>query len=171
MNHPLPRRAISAALMQSHPPNFNMMKSILAAFLALCFAVATQAATLEGTIELKYTDSPFSKDNFKKEFGDLVKVTCNWHVGDFFGQETINAGIHVKNTGAKPMHFNFYVAFFDKDKKLVGATGQGSFSEGLKPGEEDQMGSCLIHLPKGRYKDVASFQAVIYETDEAPKKE
>ena len=59
----------------------------------------------------------------------------------------------------------------DKDKKLVGAVGQRSFGNaGLKPGEEDEVGPCMIHLPKGRYKDVVSFQAVIYETDEAPRK-
>jgi hypothetical protein len=63
------------------------------------------------------------------------------------------------------------VAFFDKDKNLIGSTGQGSFGdEGLKAGEETQMGSCLIELPKDKYKEIASFQAVIYETDTAPKK-
>ena len=31
------------------------------------------------------------------------------------------------------MFFNYYVAFFDKDKNLIGATGQGSFGDdGLK---------------------------------------
>jgi len=100
-----------------------------------------------------------------------VKATCNWHVGDFFGKETVFAGVTVKNTGAKPMFFQYYVAFFDKDKKLVGASGQGSFGDdGLKASEETQMGSCLIHLPKDRYKDIVSYQAVIYESDTAPKK-
>ena len=147
------------------------MKSILTALLALCFGVAAHAATLEGTIELKFSDSHFSKDNFKKEFGEVVKATCNWHVGTFFDEETIFAGIKVKNSGGKPMFFNYYVAFYDKDKKLVGAVGQRSFGNaGLKPGEEDEVGPCMIHLPKGRYKDVVSFQAVIYETDEAPRK-
>lgn len=28
--------------------------------------------------------------------------------------------------------------------------------EGLKPGEEVQMGSCLIHLPKGEYNKIVS---------------
>jgi hypothetical protein len=148
------------------------MNQTLITLLALCLTVAAPAATIEGTIELKFSDSFFSKDSFKKEFGDAVKATCNWRVGDFFGEETVYAGITVKNTSSKPMFFNYYVAFFDKDKKLVGASGQGSFGdEGLKPGEETQMGSCLIHLPKDRYKDIVSYQAVIYETDVAPKKQ
>ena len=29
----------------------------------------------------------------------------------------------------------------------------------------------MIHLPKDRYKDIALYQAVIYETDVAPKKQ
>jgi hypothetical protein len=41
----------------------------------------------------------------------------------------------------------------------------------LKPGESTQLGSCLIHLPKDKYKDIVSYQAVIYETDKPPKKD
>ena len=127
--------------------------------------------SIEGEVKLNYSDSMFAENVFKKEFGDVVKAKCNWYAGDFFGKETVFAGVTVKNTGAKPMFFQYYVAFFDKDKKLVGAAGQGSFGEdGLKPGEETQMGSCLIALPKDKYKEIVSYQAVIYETDIAPKK-
>jgi hypothetical protein len=135
-------------------------------------ALAAQAASsIEGDIKLKYSDSMFSEDSFKQEFGDVVKATCNWRVGEFFGKETVFAGITVKNTASKPMFFEYYVAFFDKNKKLIGATGQGSFGDdGLKPGEKTQMGSCMIHLPKDKYKEIVSYQAVIYETDIAPKK-
>lgn len=147
------------------------MKYIPYALLIWLAALSAQAAAIEGDIKLNYSDSMFDKNVFKKEFGDVVKAQCTWHAGDFFGKETVFAGITVKNTGTKPMFFNYYVAFFDKDKKLVGASGQGSFGdEGLKPGEETQMGSCLIHLPKDKYKEIVSYQAVIYETDIAPKK-
>lgn len=147
------------------------MKLIAQALITMWFAISAQAASIEGPIQLKYDESAFSKDTFKKGFGDVVKATCDWRAGEFFGKETIFAGVTVKNTGSKPMFFQYYVAFFDKDKKLVGASGQGSFGDdGLKAGEETQMGSCLIHLPKDRYKDVASYQAVIYESDIAPKK-
>lgn len=140
----------------------------VAAFVLL--GVSAQAASIQGDIKLNYSESMFAENVFKKEFGDVVKATCNWHAGEFFGKETVFAGITVKNTGSKPMFFQ-YVAFFDKDKKLVGASGQGSFGdEGLKPGEETQMGSCQIHLPKDKYKEIISYQAVIYETDVAPKK-
>jgi hypothetical protein len=147
------------------------MKLIPCVMASVLLALSAQAASIEGDIKLNYSESMFAKDAFKKEFGDVVKATANWRAGEFFGKETVFAGITVKNTGAKPMFFQYYVAFYDKDKKLVGASGQGSFGDkGLKPGEETQMGSCLIHLPKDKYKEIVSYQAVIYETDTAPKK-
>jgi hypothetical protein len=149
------------------------MKYIATAFLSTLLAFSVPAAetttAIEGAIQLKSSKSSFSDDVFKKEFGGIVKATTHWRAGEFFGQETAFAGIDVKNTGTKPMYFDYYVAFFDKDKKLVGAAGQGSF-DALKPGETTQLASCLIHLPRDRYKDIASYQAVIYETDVAPKK-
>jgi len=43
-------------------------------------------------------------------------------------------------------------------------------NDGLKSGEETILGSCLVHLPKDKYKEIVSYQAIIYETDVAPKK-
>lgn len=147
------------------------MKFLMTFLFSAVLALTVQAASIEGDIKLNYSGSEFEDNAFNKEFGDVVKATCKWYAGDFFGKETVFAGITVKNTGSKPMFFQYYVTFYDKDKKLVGAAGQGSFGdEGLKPGEETQLGSCLISLPKDKYKEITSYQAVIYETDVAPKK-
>jgi hypothetical protein len=147
------------------------MKWLCALLALIGSALPLFASSLEGEIFLKYDESAFSKQRFEKEFGEVVKATTQWRVGDFFGKETVFAGATVKNTGTKPMFFEYYVAFFDKDRKLIGAAGQSSFGdEGLKPGEETQLGSCLVHLPKGKYKDIASFQAVLWESDRPPKK-
>jgi hypothetical protein len=127
---------------------------------------------IKGDIKLKYSSSMFAEDTFKKEFGTVVKATTDWHAGDFFGKETVFAGVKVKNTGPKPMFIRYYVAFFDKDNNLIGTAGQSSFGdEGVKPGEETQLGSCMIELPKDKYKAIVSYQAVIHETDIAPKKD
>ena len=56
----------------------------------------------------------------KKEFGNVVKAATDWHAGDFFGEETVFAGITVKNTGTKPMFFHYYMAIYEK------ALGKGS---------------------------------------------
>jgi hypothetical protein len=148
-----------------------MKTRILFLAVLLFCSISLLADSIEGPVQLTYSDSAFARNSFKKEFGKLVKATTDWRVGDFFGEETVFAGISVKNTGPKPMYFHYYVAFFDKDKKLIGATGQGSFGDdGLKPGADTQLGSCLIHLPKDLYKQIVSYQAAIYETDVAPRK-
>jgi hypothetical protein len=99
----------------------------------------------------------------------LLKPRRIGESGDFFGEETIFAGVTVKNTGSRPMVYRYYVAFFDKDKNLIGAAAQGSFHDaGLKPGDAVQLGSCLINLPKNRFKDIAFYQAVIYESEPRP---
>jgi hypothetical protein len=127
-----------------------------------------RAELIQGDIQLAYAGSAFADTVFKKDFGQVVKATTEWRVGDFAGEETVFAGVTLLNTSTKPVFFHYYVAFFDKDKNLVGATGQGSVgNQGLPPGQQTLMGSCLIHLPKGKYKDITSYQAVIYETDAA----
>src|SRR5262249_55120089 len=114
-----------------------IMKRIM--LLLLLSALSLRAESIQGDVKLNYSDSMFAKDVFKKEFGTLVKATTSWHAGEFFGEETVFANVTVKNTSEKPMCFYYYVAFFDKDKNLVGATGQGALGDsGLKPGEETQ---------------------------------
>jgi hypothetical protein len=147
------------------------MKFIPHTLLILLAVASIQAASIEGNIQLKYLRSGFDDGVFKQEFGDVLKTTCKWYAGDFFGEETIFAGVTVKNMGSKPMFFRYYVAFYDKDKKLVGAVGQSHLGpNGLKPGDSEDEASCLFGLPKDRYKDIVSYQAVIYETDQAPRK-
>jgi hypothetical protein len=118
-----------------------IMKFLITVLSASFFALSALAGTtaIEGDIILKYTKSSFSDEVFKKEFGGVVKASVKWHVADFFGEETVHAGISAENTGAKPMYFHYYVAFFDKDKKLVGSAGQGGF-EALKRAEKCKWG-------------------------------
>jgi hypothetical protein len=147
------------------------MKLFILAIMTMITVMPANAESIEGKIQLPYSESAFSTDTIKLEFGNIVKATTEWRAGDFFGKQTVFAGARVRNTGNQPMFFHYYVAFFDKNNKLIGASSQGSFGDkGLEPGKETQLGSCLIHLPPDRYKDIASYQAVIYETDKPPKK-
>lgn len=62
------------------------------------------------------------------------------------------------------------MAFYDKNRKLVGASAQGSFGDdGLKAGGNTQLGSCLIKLPADKYKEIKYYEAVIYEAEPKPK--
>ena len=73
----------------------------------------------------------------------------------------------MKNIGLKPLWFVYSVSFFDKDGKLVGTACRPLLlPEGLQPGTT-QSQPCIVYLPPGRYKDIASYQAIIYEQDSA----
>lgn len=142
----------------------QLLVVILAAFISLpCFA----ASTLNGEISLEFPNKrAISEKAFKKEFGEVIKATTDWYVGDFFGKEVLFAGVTVKNTGKVSKAYQYYVAFFNKDNELIGAIGQSSFgTEGLKPGENTQLASCLITLPKDKYKEIKFYQAILYESD------
>ena len=141
------------------------MKTILMLFLLCCPSL--WSATIEGSIQISYTKSRFDENDFQTKFGDTVKATTRWYADDFFGDEAVFAGVTVKNTGTKPMRYYYDVAFFDKNHKLVGATTQDSGTEAddaLKTGGETPLASCIICLPKGKYKEIAFYQAVIYES-------
>jgi hypothetical protein len=77
---------------------------VVAIALALAFVSSTHGAAVSGEIALKETDSS-AKESFVKAFGDTLKATTTWRVGDFFGKQTVFAGVTVKNTGAKPLTF------------------------------------------------------------------
>jgi hypothetical protein len=146
----------------------SKIKAVAIALL-LAFVGFTQGAAVSGEIALKETDSS-AKESFVKAFGDTLKVTTSWRVGDFFGKQTVFAGVTVKNTGTKPIAFEYCVAFYDKNRKLVGAASQSSFGdEGLKPGTDLQLGSCMIKLPKNKYKEIKYYEAVLYEMVPQPK--
>ncbi len=112
------------------------MKCIPLLVLSLLFAHEVRAASfIEGNIKLYFTTDPFGNKAFKREFGEVIRAKTEWYVGEFFGQETLFGGAFLTNTGSKPMYFNYYAAFFDKDQKLVGAALQDSSflgSDGLK---------------------------------------
>jgi hypothetical protein len=144
-----------------------MLKHLLCAAVVVCvMAASVLAETKSGKVELKESDFP-PKGAPNVEMGQTVKLTANFYISEFFGSKIINAVPRVKNTGDKPMHVLFNVAFFDADGKLLGCVSQGSFSdEGLAAGEETQLGSCLIKLPEAELKKVKSFQASFYESEQ-----
>jgi len=103
---------------------------------------------------------------FKITLGKALRLTTRWRIDEFFGKRIINANVTVQNPSSKTMFFHYYVAFFDKDGHLLGCAGQGSLSDdGLAPGDETQLGSCLIPLPAEAFKAVASYKVILYESD------
>ena len=98
---------------------------------------------------------------------DGVTLKAKLYIDDFFKKKIINANADVNNTNDTPKFFQYYIAFFDADGKLIGCTSQSSFgNEGLAGGEKTQLGSCLIHLDPGDIKKVKTYQAVFYVGDQ-----
>jgi hypothetical protein len=143
------------------------MKLIVCGLLLL--ALWARAAAIEGDIQFTYADATRRSSVFQKEFGEMVKATCVWRVAKVNGRDIVFAEIRVTNTDSKPLWFHYSVAFFDKDKKLLGAAGRTLFDEeGLQPGKKPVSQMCGVYLPKDKYKDIASYQAVIYDLDAPP---
>jgi hypothetical protein len=117
----------------------------------------------EGPCKLQEAGAFDDAKHVKVAFGTGVVAKARFFIDEFFGKTIINAGATIENGTRKTVFFQYFVAFFDKDGLLVGCTGQGSFSDdGLAPGDESQLGSCLVHLAKEDARKVASYKAVLY---------
>jgi hypothetical protein len=147
-----------------------MRKTFLIGSCAVAAALAVGLAYAEsrkkGPCKLQKAGPFNGKGKVKVTVGEKVKARAEFYISEFFGRKIINAGAHVENTTEKNMHYRYYVAFFDKKGALIGCTGQGSFGkDGMKPGRKTQLGSCLIALPPEKFKEVASYQVVLYESE------
>jgi hypothetical protein len=139
--------------------------AVLLACVAACPA-AVEVTHKEGACKLQKAGAFDDAKLFKITVGKHVRLTTRWRIDEFFGKTIINANVTVKNPTTKPLHYEYYVAFFDKEGTLVGCTGQGVMEdEGLKPGEEERLGSCLVTLPPARAQAVATYRLVLYESD------
>jgi hypothetical protein len=140
------------------------MKTMIRLLVLPLLAYASQAASIEGDVKFTLI-KPLSRATFSREFGDTLKAKCDWRVVRPTGKDLLFAGISVKNTGPDTLWFVYSVAFFDENKKLVGAASMQLYlPEGLAPGKT-QSQPCIVYLPEGRYKDIASYQAILYELD------
>jgi len=98
------------------------------------------------------------------EFGETVKMKAKLYVGDFLGKKVVYANGKATNTGKEPRCFHYYLSLHDEEGRLLGAAGQGSFGdEGLKPGEDENLGSMLVPLPHAAVEKIARYRIVFYE--------
>lgn len=152
----------------------NRHRIVVSIAIALAVAAAAgiaradvKVSAKEGACKLREAGAFDEEKLFKVRLGHDVKVECRLRIDEFFGKKIINANAEVKNTAKKAMHYQYYIAFFTKEMKLVGCAAQGSFGDdGLAAGEETQFGSCLIELPHSAVGHVTHYKAVFYESDE-----
>jgi hypothetical protein len=137
---------------------------VLAAGLALSALADVTTGHQKADVKLQQS-GPFDKDKVVAvKLGTAVKVELELRIGDFFDKTTVYANGKATNSGEKPAHFQLYVAFLDKDGKLVCAAGEDSFDdEGIAPGKDDDIGQMIMTVPKGAAKTITSYRAVLYE--------
>jgi hypothetical protein len=147
------------------------MKWICQIFALVLLELSAQAASVQGDITLPYSVMDTNKTIQTKECGAAVKAIWNCRIGQFYGWETVFAHVTITNIGSKPMWGQCSVAFYDQDKNLVGAATQTFIARrGLKP-RARKLGVWRIVLPRDKYRDIVSYQAVINETASPPLKQ
>ncbi len=137
------------------------MKKLILAAIICGLPLMAFGETKEGPCKLKQC-SALDKDVVTVQLGDKVKGTAKFYITDFFEQKIISANINFTNTANKSMYSEYYVAFFDKDDKLVGCDHGGTE---LAAGQSTQFGSCLIPLPKGFHERIVQYKIAYYEDD------
>lgn len=89
-----------------------------------------------------------------KEGGALL--TPRLYKTVFFGKPALWAGAFAENPTKKKLACSYFVALFDKDRRLVAVASQDA---DLDPGAKDlQLGSCLLKLPEEEVKRIAFAQ-------------
>lgn len=90
------------------------------------------------------------------ELKDGVVLTPRLYRTVFFGKTAIWAGAFAANPTKDTVSCSYYVALFDKDKRLIGAASQDS---DVEAGAKDlQLASCLVKLSDDDIKRVAFAQ-------------
>jgi len=118
----------------------------------------------EGAITLAQPASPFDDKGVKTvTMGTQLEFECRFYIDDFFDKSIIWAGANITNPTSTPMFFEYNVAFFDSEGKLIGCAAQGSYG-GVEPGESTQLGSCLITLQQQDIARVRRYQVRVYES-------
>lgn len=119
----------------------------------------------EGAVELQRPDSPFDDKGVKiVTLGNKLEFECRFYIDDFFEKTIIWAGANISNPTSSPVFFEYNVAFFDEQGKLIGCAAQGSYG-GVEAKESTQLGSCLIALQPEDIARVRRYQVRVYESN------
>ena len=143
----------------------RLIRIVGAAILLLSAAPLAWSETKSGEANLQeLKDQDVAKKAIKVSLGDKVKAECSYYIiPDFLGKKVVSVGARIKNTSGKLMYYGYYVAFFDKDKKLVACSSfGGSQIAKLDPGKETYIGN-VLELPPDQIKRIASYQVTLLE--------
>ena len=119
-----------------------------------------------GKIRLKEAKNAFDdKAIFKVKVGKQIKVEGKFRISEFFGSKVVMATADAENISKKDLYYAYFVAFFDKDRNLIGCTSQAATMSPLKAAQKTQFGMCIIHLPESEIQKIVSYQLVFIESE------
>jgi hypothetical protein len=133
------------------------IKMYMGVFLLMAFVIPIHAS--EAIIRKSENVSFSQQKTFKKEYqiDNNINLSCFYRVKNFFKNKVIYAKATISNNSQKNLFFAYYVAFFDKNNKLVGCSGQYSLNEPIKKGEDFVTNTCTIPLPVSEIETITSF--------------
>jgi hypothetical protein len=100
------------------------------------------------------------KKRVKVTVGKNIKFESDLHRFEFMGMTSVVGRGSLKNTSDKKLHASLHIAFFDKDKNLLGCGAQTFFA--VMPGAQ-QFVNLVIGLPADVADQIASYQITLYE--------
>jgi hypothetical protein len=130
---------------------------LLLGAILLCGPARLAAETWSGTADF----SDAKKPPIKLTVGGGVKFETNFHRFEFGGKTSLAANGTLKNTSGKKLHVALYVAFFDKDKNLIGCGNRLTILDAGK----DLVAGNVIEMPAEQMEKIASYQITIYESE------
>ena len=121
--------------------------------------------TKAGPIRLQIAGSVDRDKITEIKLGEKIEVVAKLRAGEFLDATAAFGNADVRNTTDQPMHYAYYVAFFDKEGQLVASQAQSSGRKsGLDPGKKTQLASCIMPLPSSDIERIASYQVRFIES-------
>jgi hypothetical protein len=133
-----------------------MFRTLMVCVVLLTLPAALLAQTKSG--EASFRDA---KTHIKVAVGEGVKYETDFHRFEFGGKVSLAANGTLKNTTTKKRYVALYVAFFDKDKNLLGSSGRTTI---LEPGK-DLLAAYVVEMPAEQIDKVTSYQITLYESE------
>ena len=138
-----------------------MLRTLSAFVLLISCAAAALAAEQSETNNAAIKFAGITSKPTKLQLGKTLKFEAELKPIDVAKTWAVSVGGHLENPTDKKMFFSYQIAFFDKDKNLIGCQNYTHF---IEPGKKAQAGT-FISLSADQIDKIASYSVVFYESD------
>ena len=134
-------------------------------FRVLCLTLfLAAAATSPARADSKSGEAKFTgprKEKVAVELGNKLKLKAEFQMIEVGRLAAISVNAKIKNTSSARMYYSYNVAFFDKDKNLIGC-----HCVPLQIGANgDSTAGTFIQLPRDEIAKIAYYSVAFHESD------